>query len=243
MLYVCTSNVGVKLQKHIEKSLTSRSAAVKAALKCYNEAASELKSTPPAPQYTWEDISSTKVLADVHILHGLRQGILRQAWAQPKNQRCVEPYHWLQRAQEEIEHLNIEICWLSTVITGKGLVLSKMLREKGSRTAGDQWLLQRYAERQFKVNKTLLKELDQIKQLPGYTGWHTTCTYIGQPSIATSNDIEMEAVNPDFPGIPEACGSHASMEDELDDLQVCDIIIEQFDKWQIALDNAKDLPV
>ncbi|CCO32596.1 hypothetical protein BN14_06659 [Rhizoctonia solani AG-1 IB] len=118
-----------------------------------------------------------------------------------------------------------------------------MLREKGSRTAGDQWLLQRYAERQFKVNKTLLKELDQIKQLPGYTGWHTTCTYIGQPSIATSNDIEMEAVNPDFPGIPEACGSHASMEDELDDLQVCDIIIEQFDKWQIALDNAKDLPV
>ncbi|KAG8729552.1 hypothetical protein FRC11_008487 [Ceratobasidium sp. 423] len=62
-------------------------------------------------------------------------------------------------------------------------------------------------------------------------------------ATASGSDIEMEPVDSDVPQVPETHGSHALIEDEINDLQAGDDIIDQFDKWQIALDNAEDIPI
>ncbi|KAG8707050.1 hypothetical protein FRC11_007738 [Ceratobasidium sp. 423] len=226
------------------KSLTARSSAVKAALKRYNQAALELD--PPAQQFTWEQISSASILSEVHILCGSCRSILNQCWTQPENWCCVEQYHQLLHAQEETQRLNIEVRWLSTAITDEGIELAKLLESGDSRNAGDQWLLRHYAKCQLKVNAKLLDELDSIKGLEGYTGWHTTGIYVSQHNTASiSSDTEMEPINLSTPEAPQAKAhaSCASIEDEeAEDLQVDDDIIDQFDKWQIALHNTKDLP-
>ncbi|CAE6535278.1 unnamed protein product, partial [Rhizoctonia solani] len=134
----------------------------------------------------------------------------------------------------------------------EGTRLAQLMNSGELRKAGDQWLLQHYAKRRLEVNANLLNELHSIRKLPGYTGWHTTGIHIGQPSAATGGDIEMEPASPinpadrakptnrDAHGVPETRGSSASIEDEFDDLEVGDDIIDQFDKWQIVLDNAEN---
>ncbi|KDN41552.1 hypothetical protein RSAG8_07353, partial [Rhizoctonia solani AG-8 WAC10335] len=240
------ARTGYKLRQHILRSLVAGCSAIKTALAKYNQVAAEI--SPPAPMLTWEKIADASVLADVHILEGSRRGVLKKPWAQSQNRRCVEEYHRLLRAHEEIERLNIEIKRLATAIADEKTTLTNLIKNCEPEDTGNNWLLQHYAERRLAVNTLIGHQLELIRKLPGYTGSHTTgIRFGGEKDTGHSNtgdpDIEMEPAAPGAQGIPEAEAQnlHASVEEETEDLHVGDDIIDQFDKWQIALDHFEDL--
>ncbi|KAM6497725.1 hypothetical protein JOM56_005673, partial [Amanita muscaria] len=98
---------GYKLRKQISNALQARSAAVKAALKKYNAAASAL--TPPAPQLSWEEVVRYTFLSEFDLLRDARQDIREKLWANSTNRQLRDQFFKQERAREEIQRLNVEI--------------------------------------------------------------------------------------------------------------------------------------
>ncbi|CAE6430110.1 unnamed protein product [Rhizoctonia solani] len=229
------ANTGYKLRQQIARSIATRSGAIKTALAKYNAAAAELK--PPAPEVTWEQINNASVLADFEILHGSRRNVLDQAWTKPKNHRCVEQLHRLQRAHEEIKRLNIELLRLRTSIVDEENQSSTKLKELRTSKSPLFAVLQRFTIRRIAVNTMLLHELQRIKDLPGYTG----SKLIGSRS---DSSLGSEIRQPQ----EESPQSHAHEAQDLEasasidpegSLEIDDDIADQFDRWQGMLDCAK----
>lgn len=169
--------VGYKLRMHIMKSLAVRSAAIKTALARYNKAAAELN--PPSRPITWESIANVRILADFDLLRGSRRQVLTQEWAKPENRQRVEQWHRAQRAQEEIPRLNVEVRRVRTLIADE----SRNLPIMAAKIADDDpllgWAAQQYVTRRHKVNGLVSKKLEQLVQMPGYTGTHELGVRVG----------------------------------------------------------------
>jgi hypothetical protein len=162
---------------HIMKSLAARSSVIKSALAWYNKAAAEL--IPPAPTISWEQVADISILSEFHILHGSRRRILNQDWTKPENHHCVDQYHHLIRAQEEIECLNIEVWRLSMSIADKVCFLVATGIRISDAEPALGWAAQRLITHCLAVNALIMHELDLIKELPGYSGWHSNGIHAG----------------------------------------------------------------
>ncbi|KAG6898733.1 hypothetical protein C0993_004793, partial [Termitomyces sp. T159_Od127] len=98
------SQMGYKLRKHIGKALKARSQAVRNALDKYNAAAHAL--SPPRPKLSWDLVVEYAFLADFDILSDTRQDVCECPWAALAAQIMMDEYFKIQRAREEIDHLN-----------------------------------------------------------------------------------------------------------------------------------------
>jgi hypothetical protein len=105
---------GYKLRQHIAKSLQSRSHAIKKALEKYNEAAAT--HDPPAPALTWEQVVDYAFLSDFDLLRDARQDVREKPWACPINRVLRDQYFKVERAQEDIKRLDVEIRRVITYI-------------------------------------------------------------------------------------------------------------------------------
>jgi hypothetical protein len=94
------------LRKHIAKALQARSQAIRTAIERHNKAAATLR--PSQPKLSWDQVVEYAFLADFDLLRDTREDI-RRPWAQPANRVLMDQYFKIQRAHEEIDHLNIEI--------------------------------------------------------------------------------------------------------------------------------------
>ncbi|KDN33495.1 hypothetical protein RSAG8_13415, partial [Rhizoctonia solani AG-8 WAC10335] len=215
------------------EQLEIKDGAIKTALAKYNAAAAELK--PPAPKVTWEQIDDSSVLADFEILHGSRRNVLDQAWTNPKNRRCVEQLHRLQRANEEIKRLNIELFRLHTSIIDEEHHLSTKLHELHTSVSPLFVVLKHYTTRRIAVNTILLQELQRMKDLSGYTG----SKLIGiRPD--TSSDSEIALPQEETPQSHDCEAQEASTSIDQDRrLEIDDDIADQFGRWQGMLDHTK----
>ncbi|KAG1727459.1 uncharacterized protein EDB91DRAFT_1239526 [Suillus paluster] len=101
------AGTGYKLRKHIGKALQARSAAIRTALDCYNAAARAL--SPPHPTLSWDEVVEYAFLSDFDLLRDAHQDISQCAWATPTGRLAMDTYFKMQRAQEEIQRLNVEI--------------------------------------------------------------------------------------------------------------------------------------
>ncbi|KAG1763541.1 hypothetical protein EDD22DRAFT_979344 [Suillus occidentalis] len=96
---------GYKLRKHIGRALQARSAAIRTGLDHYNTAARAL--SPPRPSLSWdEDVS-------------------QHAWATPTGCLAMDTYFKMQRAQEEVNQLNIEVKRMVTYLRDEDSYLRK----------------------------------------------------------------------------------------------------------------------
>lgn len=80
---------------------------------------------PAAPQLSWDDIVNYAFLADFDILRCARQDVREKPWANPTNRILRDQFFKLQRAQEEIKRLNIEIRRVITYMQDEGHFLEE----------------------------------------------------------------------------------------------------------------------
>lgn len=178
---------------HIMKALAARSNAIKRALQRYNKVAAQLD--PPAPSISWDEIVNVSVLADFDLLRGSRRRVLEQEWARPENRRCVEQFHRLLRAEEEIMRLNVEVRRVRTFISDEALVLATMPDEIAKHDASLRWVAERYASRRLKINQLISHQLDLIEQIPGYSGRPGVGVRVGHCQVSGMYSLTMLAYN------------------------------------------------
>lgn len=159
------------------KALAACSSSVKSALNCYNKAAMELD--PPAPVITWQQIIDLTLLADCAIHCGSRRHIIEQAWTKPENRWCVEQYHRLLHAQEEVERLNIEMQRLLTSIADEACILPAKVTEVYMSNPALGWAVQKCVDYWLAVNTAIVRKLAAIQVLKGYSGDWTNGICIG----------------------------------------------------------------
>ncbi|KAG0699233.1 hypothetical protein DFH29DRAFT_983620 [Suillus ampliporus] len=113
---------GYKLRQQISKALQRRSQAILNALSQFNLQAAAL--VPPRPQLTWKDIVEYSLLGKFDLLRQSRSDIHTLDWTKPVHCEATVKYFKLQRAHEEIQRLNIEICRLHTAIHDEELTVN-----------------------------------------------------------------------------------------------------------------------
>ncbi|KAJ7910379.1 hypothetical protein B0H13DRAFT_1615716 [Mycena leptocephala] len=101
------SGTGYKLRKHIAKALQTQSRTIQAALDRYNAAAAALD--PPRGTLSWSEVIDFTFLGDFDILRDPEGNAALQPWVTPGAQELMDTHFKIERAKEEIHHLNIEI--------------------------------------------------------------------------------------------------------------------------------------
>ena len=119
--------IGYSLRKHIANALKARSTTIRTALDKYNTAALAL--VPPRQTLDWDQVVEYAFLSDFDLLRDARQDIRRKPWATPAARLAIDRAFKLERAEEEIARLNIEIPHLATYIRDEDICLQAKVIE------------------------------------------------------------------------------------------------------------------
>ncbi|KAG9081176.1 hypothetical protein FRC06_005751 [Ceratobasidium sp. 370] len=168
--------LGYKMRMHIMQAINNRSAALKSALKRYNDAASKVG----LQAILWETLTSISMLADFDLLRGSRTGILEEEWAWPSNRRAAEEYQHIMCAKEEILRLNVEVRCVHTAISDERQMLPEIIEQIAATSPEPQWAVNHYVERRLKVNNNIMHELNILMRLKQYTGLCDTGVRLGR---------------------------------------------------------------
>lgn len=95
------------MRKHISKSLSKRSGAIRSALEQYNKLAP--RQTPPRRTLDYNEVIGYATLGDFTLLKTSHTEILSKPWAVPANREMLTKYFKIRRSYEEIERLNVEV--------------------------------------------------------------------------------------------------------------------------------------
>lgn len=201
--------LGEKLRAHISKALQARSHAIRSAVANYNEAASRL--SPPRPPLEAKTVLEHVFLAQFDLLRDSRHNIKQKPWTCAAEREAATIYFKIQRAQEEIAHLNLEVHRLRTY-----------MRDEENHLRLHQTRLQMtYPEMSYQVGKLLMaqqgvnevhrRHLDRLENLDGFTGVR------GLGTAMESMAVDEESCQNDGVGVVEA-ESDGDSEDELPQL-------------------------
>ena len=160
--------IGYSLRKHIANALKARSVAIRNALDRYNAAALAL--APPRQVLDWDQVVEYAFLSDFDILRDARQDVRRKPWATPAARLAIDQAFKLERAEEEVARLNIEIPRLATYIWDEEVSLrAKEIELSHSHPAlARQVEIHRMERTHFNTHH--LNVLGKIYLLPGYMG-------------------------------------------------------------------------
>lgn len=204
-------DIGYSLRKHIGNALKSRSVTIRKALDRYNAAALAL--VPPREVLDWDQVVEYAFLSDFDLLRDARQDIRRKPWATPAARLAIDQAFKLERAEEEVAQLNIEVPRLATYIRDEDICLrTKEMELLATHPAlAHQVALHRMERARFNAHH--LKVLGKIYLLPGYTG------SVGFGIRVTEAPIPSE--DPKEPALPAgAAPSHEEdLEEELEEEQ------------------------
>ncbi|KAJ7232802.1 hypothetical protein C8J57DRAFT_1480529 [Mycena rebaudengoi] len=222
------SGTGYKLRKHIAKALQARSHAVKTALATYNVAAAALDA--PRDALTWEQVVEYAFLSDFDLLRDGRHDIREELWAKPSGRAAMDQYFKLQRADEEIFRLNIEIPRFVTYMRDEDAFLEReeirVWEEHGAALAHQ--VLQ-YAMRQGRFNDSHMLRLIKLSHEPGFTASLTPGVAVNKERLAPGPTLARP-----FSGPARPLGD----DDERDDDDEADALAEQMSLLQVAQDSA-----
>jgi hypothetical protein len=160
--------LGYKLRTHIARALQSRSHAIKKALETYNCAASTLQSS--APQLSWEQIVDYAFLSEFDLLRDVRQDVREKPWASPGNRILRDNYFKIERAREEIERLNIEICRVITYMADETDFLNAMEAELAQENPELAYQVSRYHMERGRALSTHQARFKKLFKDPRFTG-------------------------------------------------------------------------
>ena len=200
------------MRTHIAKSLQTRSKAIQRAVESYNKAAARL--SPPREKLDWSKLSQCGYVEELTILRSARSDIRDKPWVKPVYREMLKLRHRIARASEEVIRCNVETRRLYTSIydeTGLFAQVIARLRSSNDRLLGPTRDL---VIRRHGVNRVLLKYIEKIYALPGFTGDVTRGlrqgTVRAEPHPTTE---ELDAVPP-APDIDENEEDNVIEEDE-----------------------------
>ncbi|KAK7438741.1 hypothetical protein VKT23_017871 [Stygiomarasmius scandens] len=157
---------GYKMRTQIANALQKRSKAIQRAVKRYNKAAQALQ--PPRPTLDWTKISHFTFLDQFNILQDTRHSLFDKPWAKPVVRELMKKNRRVQRACEEIVRCNIELCRLHTSILDEHAHFLQVLQGvEGTPIHGP---VREYAVRHYRINKSLLRRINETYDLEGFTG-------------------------------------------------------------------------
>ncbi|KAF8184124.1 hypothetical protein K438DRAFT_1907889 [Mycena galopus ATCC 62051] len=158
----------------------ARSKAVQNAIDRYNAAALALD--PPMNSLTWEQVVEYTFLADFDILRDTRAKIQSRPWTwdsscalagPPSYRLAMDTYFKIERAQEEITRLNIEIRRMVTWIRDEGSTL-RSGSGKSLEQAESDWLLgvqmKLYREQRGRFDDDHMNRFQKLSKMKGFTG-------------------------------------------------------------------------
>ncbi|KAJ7124029.1 hypothetical protein C8R43DRAFT_899278 [Mycena crocata] len=223
------SGTGYKLRKHIAKALQARSRAVKTALSNYNAAASTLD--PPRDSLTWEQVVEYAFLSDFDLLRDGREDIREELWAKPAGRIAMDMHFKIERADEEIIRLNIEIRRLMTYMRDEEAFLGREERRIREEHGGAiAYQVRRYRFRQGRFNETHRLRLWKLSKIPGFTGRLDPGTAINKDRLEGASMTPPMSPPPLAPvDNPEESGSDSEGEAEL--------LLEQFTLMRVTEDS------
>lgn len=210
--------LGYKLRKHISKALQVRSKAIRAALDRYNDAAKRM--LPPRPQLTWDQIVEYAFLSDFDILCDSRQDIRKRPWAQPANRILMDKHFKIERAQEEIIRLNVEIKRIVTHIVDEENYLLKA--EENATTPTLAYFIQQYRLERTRFSRLHLVWFSKLSNQPSFTSslvpGNVLDKSLGPIALPSEGLMDKE---PSSPGVPTMLhsahqASDAPIEDAMD---------------------------
>ncbi|KAG1765834.1 hypothetical protein EV702DRAFT_1182411 [Suillus placidus] len=161
------NGLGYKLRTQISTALKMRATAIRSAIQRYNKYAALLN--PPRAPLQWEQIVEYSFLAEFDLLRDSDSNIQAKRWVSPSYRNASAQYFELQRAKEEVQHLNVEIGRLLTKIrddTLKYPTAIKKLEETDPFLAGE---LTRHWQYLKSVNARHLWRFQKTCSLPGYS--------------------------------------------------------------------------
>jgi len=205
--------IGYSLHKHIANALKARSVAIRTALDKYNAAASAL--VPPRQVLDWDQVVEYAFLSDFDLLRDARQDIRTKPWATPATRLAVDQAFKLERAEEEVARLNIEVPRLATYIRDEDIYLRVKEAELSLSHPALAHQISLHRMERGRFNAHHLKVLGKIHFLPSYTG------PIGFGTRAAEAPATQE--EPQDPALSPATGAtpihEEDLEEELDEEQ------------------------
>lgn len=160
--------IGYSLHKHIANALKARSVAIRTALDRYNTAALAL--VPPRQTLDWDQVVEYAFLSDFDLLRDARQDIQRKPWATPAACLAIDQAFKLERAEEEVAWLNIEVPRLATYIQDEDIYLQAKEIELSTTQPTLAHQVRIHQMEQARFNAHHLNVLGMIYGLTGYMG-------------------------------------------------------------------------
>jgi hypothetical protein len=235
--------IGYSLHKHIANALKARSIAICITLDRYNAAALAL--VPPQQVLDWNQVVEYAFLSDFDFLRNAHQDIRRKPWTTPAARLAIDQAFKLERAEEEVARLNMEVPCLATYICDEDICL----RAKEAELLLSHPILALQVKIHWMehghFNAHHLKVLGKIYLLAGYTVPIRCGTHVTQVSTTTEEpDIPEEHQGLPLPLATGAIPSvEEDLEEELEEEQAGeDEVIEVLGAFFSILDMSCDVP-
>lgn len=158
--------IGVKLRTHIAKALKTRSKAIRSAVNDYNRVAAKFG----RPQLDIEMILQYISLGQFDLLRSSRYDVATIPWMRSTERDMAIRYFKIQRAQEEIIRLNIEIKRLLAYIQNEEKVWEDLTSQLQSTAPHLAYQAGKCLKRLLCVNQIHVDRLSRLTLLYGYTG-------------------------------------------------------------------------
>jgi hypothetical protein len=217
---VITTNdymIGYSLRKHIANTLKARSVAIRTALDRYNAAALAL--SPPREVLDWDQVVEYAFLSDFDLLCDAWQDIRKKPWATPAARLAIDQAFKLERAEEEVARLNIEVARLATYIRDEDSFLRAKETEVSTSHPALAHQIGIHRMERGRFNAHHLKVLGKIYLLVGYTG-HIGFGTRAAEALTTQKEPQDPAPPPAPPPATGANPIHEEdLEQELDEEQ------------------------
>ena len=209
---------GYKMRTHIAKSLQTRCKAIRRALAEYNAAAREL--SPPREPLNMDEVSHCGFVEHCALLQDTRNDIRDKPWAKPLYREVLKLRHSIARAKEEIIRCNVETRRLHTSIYDQAALFKTVLRTLKYADNPLYGPVKAFTTRRNRVNSALLKYIQKIHQLRGFTGDRTRGVRVGSGAPIDVDDEDGPAGNTHtspFAGLVYAEDGDSDDEGENDD--------------------------
>lgn len=158
------------MRKHIAKALQARSQAIRNALNRYNTAAAALN--PPRRPLAWEQVIDYTFLSEWDLLRDPDANASLRPWATPAARVVLDMYFRMERAQEEVERLNIEIRRFVTYMHDEKQVLDFKVQEVARVDPDLAFFIRRYQWKRGRFDDGHMKKLRRMADTlgPKFTG-------------------------------------------------------------------------
>jgi hypothetical protein len=169
------------------------------------------------PVLNFQQVIEYSFLSEFELLHHTHDDITQQPWANPVIRNALISWLKMERAKEEISHLNIEGQRLLTYIHDSSLARQDAIQHLRQTDPALATELQERHHTQSSIDALLLRQLHKMQSLPGFSGPKT-------PGVQASSILEYPRSESDEDGgaigevdIMEHGMADAAVEDEIGD--------------------------